>query len=71
MRFVAVVDMRGRLVGGGARDGGVGGLGLREGEMKMVSFAYLFCTFFLNKPERGNPSLGTKVWAEVGWESTG
>ncbi|KAI9054123.1 hypothetical protein LZ554_001294 [Drepanopeziza brunnea f. sp. 'monogermtubi'] len=46
VRFVAVVDMRGRVVGAGAgvanagagaRDGGnLGGLGLREGEMKMV-----------------------------------
>ncbi|EKD16561.1 uncharacterized protein L3040_001302 [Drepanopeziza brunnea f. sp. 'multigermtubi'] len=46
VRFVAVVDMRGRAVGAGAgaanagagaRDGGhLGGLGLREGEMKMV-----------------------------------
>ncbi|KAH6722522.1 Longin-like domain-containing protein [Leptodontidium sp. MPI-SDFR-AT-0119] len=45
VRFVAVVDMRGRGVGagvlaqsgvGGGGAGGGGGLGLREGEMKLV-----------------------------------
>jgi len=49
VRFVVVVDMRGRSVGaggivGGAGTGGAGtgtGLGLREGEMKVVSFAML------------------------------
>ena len=35
VRFVVVVDMRGRLMGGDARQ--AGGLGLREGEMKLVS----------------------------------
>jgi hypothetical protein len=37
VRFVVIVDMRGRIVGGESRQ--VGGLGLREGEMKMVSSA--------------------------------
>ncbi|CZS98551.1 hypothetical protein WAI453_005735 [Rhynchosporium graminicola] len=35
VRFVAVVDMRGRIVSGGNQGAG-GGLGLREGEMKLV-----------------------------------
>lgn len=43
-RFVVVVDVRGRGVGDvGAGKGGMGGMGLREGEMKAVSlFACLF-----------------------------
>ncbi|KAH7356513.1 Longin-like domain-containing protein [Rhexocercosporidium sp. MPI-PUGE-AT-0058] len=39
VRFVAVVDVRGRAVGGGNMGGGGGaggGLGVREGEMKLV-----------------------------------
>lgn len=36
VRFVAVVDMRGRIVGGAGA--GQGGLGLRDGEMKFVSY---------------------------------
>jgi hypothetical protein len=42
VRLVVVVDMRGKVVSNAsARDGGVppGGLGLREGEMKVVSVA--------------------------------
>lgn len=43
VRFVAVVDVRGRGVGAaqggnGGNGGGGGGLGLREGEMKLVSW---------------------------------
>lgn len=37
VRFVAVVDMRGRAVAGGGQ-AAAGGLGLREGEMKVVSY---------------------------------
>jgi hypothetical protein len=44
VRFVVIVDVRGRLVTGkvegaasGTSVGGAGGLGLREGEMKIVS----------------------------------
>lgn len=36
VRFVVVVDMRGREAKGGM--GGGGGVGLREGEMKVVSY---------------------------------
>jgi trafficking protein particle complex subunit 2 len=46
VKFVAVVDMRGRAVGDGAGAGaGAGkggpGVGLREGEMKLVSLRFL------------------------------
>lgn len=41
VKFVAVVDMRGRLVGEGAGVGKSGpGVGLREGEMKLVSYGF-------------------------------
>ncbi|OWO92758.1 malonyl CoA-acyl carrier protein transacylase [Marssonina coronariae] len=37
VRFVAIVDMRGRAIAGGGREASTtGGLGLREGEMKIV-----------------------------------
>jgi len=39
VRFVAVVDMRGRIVGEGGTGKGGPSVGLREGEMKLVSFA--------------------------------
>ncbi|KAK6584053.1 hypothetical protein PZA11_003783 [Diplocarpon coronariae] len=36
VRFVAIVDMRGRAIAGGGREASTtGGLGLREGEMKI------------------------------------
>jgi hypothetical protein len=40
VRFVVVVDMRGRAdaIGKGIGGGIPGGVGLREGEMKLVSF---------------------------------
>lgn len=41
MRFVVVVDMRGRMVAGESRQ--IGGLGLREGEMKVVSLCAVPC----------------------------
>ena len=38
MKFVAVVDMRGRIINEGAGvKGASAGMGLREGEMKLVS----------------------------------
>lgn len=45
VRFVAVVDMRGRLVPEAAIGKGTGalGLGLREGEMKVVSLSSRLC----------------------------
>ena len=48
---MAIVDMRGRsggAIGGGGEGGGKGGagLGVREGEMKVVSLDFFF--FFLN-----------------------
>lgn len=36
MRFVAVVDMRGRIISEGSKSTGIAGLGLRDGEMKVV-----------------------------------
>jgi hypothetical protein len=46
VKFVAIVDMRGRsggVIGGGGEGGGKGGggLGVREGEMKVVSLCFL------------------------------
>jgi hypothetical protein len=65
VRFVAVVDMRGRIAGGDAGRGPA--VGLREGDMKLVSDAFIASLILGERKRSGDNVLikGTGVQGDA------